>query len=77
MQSNDRKELVNVFTAVCFEDLKEEFNNWIKHSYETSDLVAKVLELIKNQYIQRIYSGAAQQNRLVGTIDRAIASQNT
>lgn len=77
MQSNDRKELVNVFTAVCFEDLKEEFNNWIKHSYKTSDLVAKVLELIKNQYIQRIYSGAAQQNRLIGTIDRAIASQNT
>ncbi len=76
MQSNDRKELVNVFTGVCFEDLKEEFNKWINHSYETSELVSKALEIIKNQYIQNVYAGSTPQNRLIGTIDRAIASPN-
>ena len=76
MQSNDRKELVNVFTGVCFEDLKEEFNKWINHSYETSELVSKALEIIKNQYIQNVYAGPTPQNRLIGTIDRAIASPN-
>ena len=45
-------------------------------SYETSELVSKALEIIKNQYIQSIYSGTAPQNRLIGTIDRAIASQS-
>ena len=76
MQSNDRKALVGVFTAVCFEELKNEFKNWMDFSYETSELVSKALEIIKNQYIQSIYSGTAPQNRLIGTIDRAIASQS-
>ena len=68
MQSNDRKELVNVFTGVCFEDLKEEFNKWINHSYETSELVSKALEIIKNQYIQNVYAGPTPQNRLIGLL---------
>ena len=54
--------------GVCFEDLKEEFNKWINHSCETSELVSKALEIIKNQ--QNVY-GTTLQNRLIGT-DRAI-----
>ena len=76
MASSDRQSLVEVFTEVCFEELKTEFNNWIRFSYETSELVTGALEIIKNQYIQRIYSGTVPQNRLIGTIDRAITSDN-
>ena len=77
MQSNYRQALVEVFTAVCFEELKDEFKDWMKFSYETSELVSEALEIIKNQYIQSVYSGTVPQNRLAGTIDRAIASQST
>ena len=75
METSDRKSLVEVFTAVCFEEVKKDFIKWTTKQYETVDLARKVLQIIKDNHLQRVYSGSAGQNRLVDSIDKALTTE--